>query len=78
MDEMRASLAPAAVEPILSGRFGHPYRYDAEVESTQALLEAEDPEGAVAVAEHQNALTDEHHRGDETGAPRAPVSSCDR
>jgi BirA family biotin operon repressor/biotin-[acetyl-CoA-carboxylase] ligase len=48
------SLAPAAVEPHLRGRFGRPYRYEAECESTQLLLAGSGlPEGAVAVADHQ-------------------------
>jgi BirA family transcriptional regulator, biotin operon repressor / biotin---[acetyl-CoA-carboxylase] ligase len=49
------SLAPEVVEPLLRGRFGRPYRYAEEVESTQALLGADDPEGAVAAADHQTA-----------------------
>jgi BirA family biotin operon repressor/biotin-[acetyl-CoA-carboxylase] ligase len=48
------SLAPAAVEPHLRGRFGTPYLYEAECESTQLLLAGSGlPEGAVAVADHQ-------------------------
>jgi BirA family biotin operon repressor/biotin-[acetyl-CoA-carboxylase] ligase len=48
------SLAPAAVEPHLRGRFGTPYLYEAECESTQLLLAGSElPEGAVAVADHQ-------------------------
>jgi BirA family biotin operon repressor/biotin-[acetyl-CoA-carboxylase] ligase len=47
------SLAPGVVEPLLRGRFGRPYRYAAVTASTQRLLEPEDPEGAVAVAEEQ-------------------------
>ncbi|MDQ2983668.1 MAG: biotin--[acetyl-CoA-carboxylase] ligase [Actinomycetota bacterium] len=43
----------AAVE--LGGRFGQPYRYEQSCSSTQDLLEAEDPEGAVAIAEEQTA-----------------------
>jgi BirA family biotin operon repressor/biotin-[acetyl-CoA-carboxylase] ligase len=52
---MPDSLAPQALEQLLRGRFGRPYRYEAEVESTQALFGADDPEGAVGVAEHQTA-----------------------
>jgi len=52
---MSCSLAPGVVEPLLSGRFGRDYRYVEETESTQALLGPDDPEGAVAVAEHQTA-----------------------
>jgi len=48
------SLAPEVVEPLLRGRFGHPYRYAELCASTQRLLEAEDVEGAVAVAEEQS------------------------
>jgi len=46
-------LAPRVVEPLLSGRFGRPYRYAASCPSTQRLLEPDDGEGAVAVAEVQ-------------------------
>jgi BirA family biotin operon repressor/biotin-[acetyl-CoA-carboxylase] ligase len=50
------SLAPDAVEPHLGGRFGTPYLYEIECESTQQLLLGSGlPEGAVAVAEHQSA-----------------------
>ena len=37
------------------GRFGRPYRHVEATESTQGLLGPDDPEGAVAVAEHQTA-----------------------
>jgi BirA family biotin operon repressor/biotin-[acetyl-CoA-carboxylase] ligase len=48
------TLAPEAVEPALSGRFGTPYLYEPECESTQLLLRGADlPEGAVAVTDHQ-------------------------
>jgi BirA family transcriptional regulator, biotin operon repressor / biotin---[acetyl-CoA-carboxylase] ligase len=47
------SLAPEAVEPLLSGRFGRPYIYEERCESTQPLLEPGLPEGAVAVCEVQ-------------------------
>jgi BirA family biotin operon repressor/biotin-[acetyl-CoA-carboxylase] ligase len=48
------SLAPGAVQPLLAGRFGRDvYRYEEVTESTQRLLEEDDPEGAVAVAEEQ-------------------------
>jgi BirA family biotin operon repressor/biotin-[acetyl-CoA-carboxylase] ligase len=52
---MGDSLAAEAVEPLLRGRFGRPFRYVEEAESTQALLGPDDPEGAVAVAGHQTA-----------------------
>jgi BirA family biotin operon repressor/biotin-[acetyl-CoA-carboxylase] ligase len=48
------SLALEAFEPHRRGRFGEPYLYEAECESTQLLLLGSGlPEGAVAVAEHQ-------------------------
>ncbi len=50
---MSDSLAPEFVEPLLRGRFGHPYRYADSCPSTQRLLKADDVEGAVAVAEEQ-------------------------
>jgi BirA family biotin operon repressor/biotin-[acetyl-CoA-carboxylase] ligase len=50
------SLAQEVVEPHLGGRFGTPYRYEPECESTQLLLLGSGlPEGAVAVADHQTA-----------------------
>jgi BirA family transcriptional regulator, biotin operon repressor / biotin---[acetyl-CoA-carboxylase] ligase len=50
------SLAPQAVRPHLRGRFGQPFLYEAECESTQLLLlDSGLPEGAVAVTEHQTA-----------------------
>jgi BirA family transcriptional regulator, biotin operon repressor / biotin---[acetyl-CoA-carboxylase] ligase len=48
------SLAPDRVEPHLRGRFGRPYRYAELCASTQRLLEDDDPEGTVAVAEEQS------------------------
>lgn len=51
---MPDSLAPEFVEPILRGRFGHPYRYVEACPSTQRLLADDDAEGAVAVAEQQS------------------------
>jgi BirA family biotin operon repressor/biotin-[acetyl-CoA-carboxylase] ligase len=49
------SLAPDAVQPLLSGRFGRDvYRYEERSGSTQRLLQPDDPEGAVAVAEEQS------------------------
>jgi BirA family transcriptional regulator, biotin operon repressor / biotin---[acetyl-CoA-carboxylase] ligase len=47
------SLAPGIVRPLLRGRFGAVYRYEEVTASTQRLLGADDPEGAVAVAEEQ-------------------------
>jgi BirA family transcriptional regulator, biotin operon repressor / biotin---[acetyl-CoA-carboxylase] ligase len=43
------------LEPLLRGRLGRPLTYVEETESTQALLGPDDPEGAVALAEHQTA-----------------------
>jgi BirA family biotin operon repressor/biotin-[acetyl-CoA-carboxylase] ligase len=39
--------------PSFIGRFGQPYRYEASCGSTQDLLRADDPEGAVAVCDEQ-------------------------
>jgi len=48
------TLAPAAVEPHLNGRFGKPYLYEPECASTQQLLFGSAlPEGAVAATDHQ-------------------------
>jgi BirA family transcriptional regulator, biotin operon repressor / biotin---[acetyl-CoA-carboxylase] ligase len=47
------SLLPADVQPLLRGRFGRPYAHVEACASTQRLLAADAPEGAVAVAEHQ-------------------------
>ena len=52
---MSDSLAPEAVEPLLRGRFGRPYRYEDRTESTQLLLNPDDPEGAAAAADEQTA-----------------------
>ena len=52
---MADSLAPDDVRPLLTGRFGHVYRYEETCASTQRLLRKDDPEGAVAVAEEQTA-----------------------
>ena len=46
-------LIPEAVVPLLRGRFGRPYRFVERTPSTQRLLGADDPEGAVAVADEQ-------------------------
>ncbi|HEX2045446.1 MAG TPA: biotin--[acetyl-CoA-carboxylase] ligase [Gaiellaceae bacterium] len=50
---MPDSLAPGAVEPLLSGRLGRPYVYEESCESTQRLLDSDLPEGAVAVCDVQ-------------------------
>jgi BirA family biotin operon repressor/biotin-[acetyl-CoA-carboxylase] ligase len=49
----RDELAPERVRPLLAGRFGDPYLYEASCESTQRLLGVDLPEGAVAVCEEQ-------------------------
>lgn len=41
--------------PLLRGRFGDPYRFVPECESTQRLLAPEEPEGAVVATDHQTA-----------------------
>ncbi len=51
---MTDSLAPNVVDRHLEGRFGRPYTYVEETESTQLLLEGA-PEGAVAVTDLQTA-----------------------
>jgi BirA family biotin operon repressor/biotin-[acetyl-CoA-carboxylase] ligase len=48
------SLAPGAVGPLLRGRFGRVYRYAELSASTQRLLEEDDAEGTIAVAEEQS------------------------
>lgn len=50
---MGDALAPERLLPRLRGRFGRPYTYAAECPSTQRLLAADAPEGAVAAARHQ-------------------------
>ncbi len=53
---MTDALTQEAVEPHLSGRFGKPYLYEPECESTQQLLLGSGlPEGAVAATDHQTA-----------------------
>jgi len=47
------SLSPEVVEPLLTGRFGRPYVYAEQCESTQTLLDRSGPEGSVAVADEQ-------------------------
>ena len=50
---MADSVAPDAVQPLLTGRFGRVYRYEEVCASTQRLLRDDDPEGAVAAADEQ-------------------------
>jgi BirA family transcriptional regulator, biotin operon repressor / biotin---[acetyl-CoA-carboxylase] ligase len=56
---MRVSdLSPGSVEPLLRGRLGRPYRFVAETESTQRLVDPSDPEGTTVAADLQT-----HGRG---------------
>jgi len=48
------SLAPDVVAPLLQGRFGRVYRYTELSPSTQRLLEKDDAEGTIGVAEEQS------------------------
>ena len=41
------------LEPLLGGRFGRPFRWVDETETTQSLVGPDDPEGAVAAGDHQ-------------------------
>jgi BirA family transcriptional regulator, biotin operon repressor / biotin---[acetyl-CoA-carboxylase] ligase len=50
---MADALTPAAVEPVLRGRFGRPFLYRDVCESTQRLLDRNLGEGAVAVCDEQ-------------------------
>lgn len=53
---MTDSLDPEAVGRHLKGRFGKPYLYEPECESTQTLLlDGDYPEGAAAATDHQTA-----------------------
>jgi len=53
-----SELAPEAVEPLLRGRLGRPYRFVEECASTQRLLDPDDPEGATVTTDLQT-----HGRG---------------
>jgi BirA family biotin operon repressor/biotin-[acetyl-CoA-carboxylase] ligase len=48
-----SDLAPETVLPLLRGRMGRPYRFVASCPSTQRLLGADDPEGALVAADEQ-------------------------
>jgi BirA family biotin operon repressor/biotin-[acetyl-CoA-carboxylase] ligase len=52
---VNGSIAPVAVEPLLRGGFGRPYVYAESCDSTQSLLPADAPEGAVAATDEQTA-----------------------
>jgi BirA family transcriptional regulator, biotin operon repressor / biotin---[acetyl-CoA-carboxylase] ligase len=53
-----SELAPEAVEPLLRGRLGRPYRFVEECASTQRLLDPDEPEGATIATDLQT-----HGRG---------------
>jgi BirA family biotin operon repressor/biotin-[acetyl-CoA-carboxylase] ligase len=53
-----SELAPEAVEPLLRGRLGRPYRFLEECASTQRLLDPDDLEGATVATDLQT-----HGRG---------------
>jgi BirA family biotin operon repressor/biotin-[acetyl-CoA-carboxylase] ligase len=46
-------LDAAFFQPLVRGRFGRPYLYLEQAETTQRMLDASQPEGAVAVCEEQ-------------------------
>ena len=50
---MSPDLSAERLVPLLRGRFGRPYRYEPIVESTQRLLAADAPEGALVVTDEQ-------------------------
>ena len=50
---MPDSLVPETLVPLLRGRFGRPYTFVEQCESTQRLLAEDAPEGAVAAADEQ-------------------------
>ncbi len=52
---MSSDLTPQAVEPLLAGRLGRPYRFVAECTSTQRLLNDDEPEGTTVATDHQTA-----------------------
>lgn len=57
------TLAAEHVTPHVRGRFGTPYRYETECESTQLLLLGSGlPEGAVAATDHQTSGKGRHGR----------------
>jgi len=56
---MRVSdLSPGSVEPLLRGRFGHPYRFVEQCASTQRLLAEDEVEGTTVATDLQT-----HGRG---------------
>jgi BirA family biotin operon repressor/biotin-[acetyl-CoA-carboxylase] ligase len=70
------TLAPEAVDRHLRGRFGKPYLYEPECESTQLLLVGSGlPEGAVAATDHQTAGRGRLGRSWETPPATAVLAS---
>jgi BirA family biotin operon repressor/biotin-[acetyl-CoA-carboxylase] ligase len=56
LNQHKLSPTPGVVEPLLRGRFGVPYLWSAECDSTQDVLRDPTlPEGAVAATDHQTA-----------------------
>jgi BirA family biotin operon repressor/biotin-[acetyl-CoA-carboxylase] ligase len=53
-----SDLSPDSVEPLLQGRFGRPYRFLEECESTQRLIDADATEGTTVATDLQT-----HGRG---------------
>lgn len=50
---MSSDLTPEALEPLLAGRLGRPYRFVAECVSTQRLLADDAAEGTTVATDHQ-------------------------
>ncbi len=57
-----SDLARERIEPLLRGRLGRPYLHESRVRTTQLLVPADAPEGAVATADHQDAGRGRHGR----------------
>jgi BirA family transcriptional regulator, biotin operon repressor / biotin---[acetyl-CoA-carboxylase] ligase len=57
-----SDLARERIEPLLRGRLGRPYLHESRARTTQLLVSADAPEGAVATAEHQDAGRGRHGR----------------
>lgn len=69
------SIAPDAVAQHLTGRFGRPYLYVESCPSTQDLLAADAPEGAVAATDLQRSGRGRHGRTWEAPAGSALLCS---
>ena len=68
---MTDSLTLDTVEPLLVGRLGRPYRFEAICESSQLLVDSAAPEGAVAVCDEQTG-----GRGRRGGSWQAPPGAA--